>query len=136
MHSDEQAIRDLVATWLAASKSGDNETVLSLMAEDVVFLQPGQAPMRGRAGFAAAQKNFTNVDIDGSADIQEIKVFGDWAYCWNHLTVVVTPHGGKPVERAGSVLSILQKQQGRWVIVRDANMLTVVDRTSAPGRAA
>jgi uncharacterized protein (TIGR02246 family) len=113
MHSDEQAIRDLITTWLAASKSGDEKTVLSLMAEDVVFLQPGQPPMRGRSGFAAAQKNLADFAIDGSADIQEIKVFGDWAYCWNHLTVVIAPRGGKPVKRAGNVLSILQKQHGR-----------------------
>ena len=53
---DEQAIRDLVGNWLAASNSGDHDTVLRLMAEDVVFLQPGQAPMRGRAAFAAAQR--------------------------------------------------------------------------------
>jgi ketosteroid isomerase-like protein len=41
--------------------------------------------------------------------------------------VIVTPRsGGTPVKRAGNTLSILQKQAGRWVIVRDANMLTVV----------
>jgi uncharacterized protein (TIGR02246 family) len=127
MPSDEQAIRDLITTWLAASKAGDNAKVLSLMAEDVVFLQPNQPPMRGRDGFAAAQKGFTDIDIDGTADIQEIKLLGDWAWCWNYLTVVITPRNGGPaVKRAGNVLSILQKQNGAWVIVRDANMLTVV----------
>jgi len=53
MEDDEQAIRRLVATWLAASKAGDTATVAGLMAEDVVFLTPGQPPMRGRAAFAA-----------------------------------------------------------------------------------
>jgi uncharacterized protein (TIGR02246 family) len=124
MQSDEQAIRNLIATWLEASKSQDNEKVLSLMAEDAVFLQPGQPPMRGRCGFAAAQKGLVDVEIDATADIQEIKVFGDWAYCWNYLTVVVTPRKtGIPVKRAGNVLSILQKQGDQWVLVRDANML-------------
>ena len=128
MQTDEQAIRDLIATWLAASKSHDSGKVLSLMAEDAVFLQPGQPPMRGRAGFAAAQKGLADVEIDASADIREIKVFGDWAYCWNYLTVVVTPRkAGAAVKRAGNVLSILQKQNGHWVIVRDANMLTLAE---------
>ena len=127
MQSDEQAIRDLVFTWLSASKAGDNDTVLGLMAEDVVFLQAGQEPIRGRAGFAQMQKSLAKVDIEAASDIQEIRIFGDWAYCWNHLTVTVTPHnGGAPVKRAGNVLSVLQKQDGRWAIVRDANMLTVV----------
>jgi len=125
MSPDEQAIRELIDTWLRASKAGDREVVLSLMAEDVVFLQPGQAPMRGRAGFAAAQKAMNDVDIDASSEIQEIRILGDWAYCWNRLTVVVSPrNGGASIKRAGDVLSLLQKQSGRWVIVRDANMLS------------
>ena len=45
MQNDEQAIRQLVATWMAATKAGDMETVLSLMADDVVFLLPGRPPM-------------------------------------------------------------------------------------------
>lgn len=54
MSSDEQEIRNLVATWMAATKAGDIERVLSLMAEDVVFLLPGQPPMIGKSAFAAA----------------------------------------------------------------------------------
>jgi len=127
MTADEQAIRDLVFTWLSATKAGDNDTVLGLMAEDAVFLQAGQEPMRGRAAFASAQQALADVDIDANSAIQEIRVFGEWAYCWNHLTVVVTPHtGGAPIKRAGHVLTVLQKQNGRWAIVRDANLLTAV----------
>jgi uncharacterized protein (TIGR02246 family) len=55
MRSDEEAIRQLVATWMAATKAGDIDTVLSLMAGDVVFLVAGQPPMIGKARFAAAQ---------------------------------------------------------------------------------
>ena len=127
MTADEQAIRDLVFTWLSASKAGDDDTVLGLMAEDAVFLQPGQEPIRGRAAFASKQQAQADIDIDAHSAIQEIRVFGDWAYCWNHLTIVVTPHaGGAPIKRAGHVLSVLQKQNGLWVIVRDANLLSVV----------
>jgi uncharacterized protein (TIGR02246 family) len=38
MSNDEQEIRQLIATWMAATKAGDVETVLSLMADDAVFL--------------------------------------------------------------------------------------------------
>ena len=127
MEGDEQAIRDLIATWLAASKSGDTNKVLSLMADDVVFLVPGQPPMRGKAAFAAAQGALSDFSIDASSEIQEIEVCGEWAYCWTQLTVVVTPRDGRAsMTRSGSTLSILQKQRGAWVIVRDANLLAVV----------
>ena len=56
MNSDEQEIRQLVATWIDATKSGDTDTVLSLMADDVVFLVTGQPPMIGKAAFAAAMR--------------------------------------------------------------------------------
>lgn len=127
--NDEQAIRDLVNTWLSASKAGDTQKVLSLMAEDVVFLGPGQPPMRGKAAFAATQAALADINLEVTSEIQEIKVFGDWAYLWNKLTIVITPKtGGAPVTRAGDVLSVLQKQNGAWVLFRDANMLAVVEQ--------
>ena len=51
--SDEQAIRDVISNWLRATAAGDVDAILPLMAEDVVFLRPGQPPMRGREAFAA-----------------------------------------------------------------------------------
>ena len=47
MPTDEDAIRQLVATWLDASRAGDTDKVLRLMSDEVVFLTPGNAPMRG-----------------------------------------------------------------------------------------
>ncbi len=45
---------------------------------------------------------------------------------WTKLTVVVAPPGAKPTKRAGHTLSILEKQGGKWVLARDANMLAPV----------
>lgn len=123
MDADEQAIRDLIATWLRASKARDHETVLRLMDPDVVFLTPGNPPMRGRAGFAEAQAAQAGIQFDATADIREVRVFGDFAYCWTFLTVVATPPGGAPVKREGNVLSVLHRQDGNWTIFRDANLL-------------
>jgi len=123
---DEHAIRHLVATWLNAAKTRDTERFLSLMADDVVFLQPGQPPMRGKAEFAEAQSRFQQFDIEADGEIQEIRVFGEWAYIWTALSVVITPRdGGQSVRRSGNTLSILQKRAGNWLFFRDANMLAV-----------
>ena len=51
MTTDEQSIRNLVAQWHSATAAGDVKNVLSLMAEDVVFLVAGQPPMKGRSMF-------------------------------------------------------------------------------------
>ena len=127
MTDDERAIRDLVATWMAASQAGDVETVLGLMADDVVFMVPGREPF-GKQAFAAASQSMKNVRFEGTYDIREIAVLGDWAYLRNYLTVTVTPPGGEPVRRSGYTLTILRKQpSGKWVLARDANLLTKVE---------
>ena len=124
---DEQAIRNLIANWLSASKAGDTETVLGLMSDDVVFLVCGQPPMRGKKAFAAGQAALKDVEIDATSEIQEIKVLGDWAYVWTQLSVDFKPRSGGAVnKRAGNTLSILRKQEGKWRLVRDANMLAPV----------
>jgi uncharacterized protein (TIGR02246 family) len=123
MTGDEQAIRALIANWIFATEAGDNERVLSLIAEDVVFLTPGAPPMR-RPEFVAAQSALNQVQLRITSDIQEIRILGKWAYCWNRLTVVTTPRdGGSAVTRTGDSLSILQKKSGSWFVVRDANMV-------------
>lgn len=129
MQNDEQEIRQLVATWMTATKAGDIETVLSLMAEDVIFLVPRQPVMR-KADFAAAMRTQSGQEapqIDGTSEIQEIKVLGDWAFMWTKLTVVVTPsRSAHSIMRSGHTLSILKKHNGKWVLARDANMMTSV----------
>ena len=128
--SDEQAIRDVISNWLRATAAGDVDAILPLMAEDVVFLRPGQPPMRGREAFAAGLRAaLPQLGIQGVSDIQEIQVFGNIAYCWNHLTVTMTPRtSNQPVKRhSGNVLSIFRKEpDGKWVICRDANLLTEI----------
>ena len=50
MSPDERAIRDLVDTWMTASREGDTATVLSLMSDDVIFMQrAGNALFAGGA---------------------------------------------------------------------------------------
>ena len=130
--SDEQEIRDLVTSWMKETRKGNFDAVMGLMADDVVFLTPGQAPMIGKSAFAAAVK--TQVDkeppqFDGKSEIREIKVVGEWAFMWTKLTVMVTPSAGAaatPMTRAGHTLSILRKEKGKWLLARDANLLAPV----------
>jgi uncharacterized protein (TIGR02246 family) len=126
MSDDEQAIRDLIDTWLSATRSGDVDTVLTLMAPDVVFLVAGQPPMQGREAFAAGLRGMLATHaIESNSEIDEIAVEGNLAYCRTRLEVTVTSrHGGTPLQRKGHTLSILRKgSDGKWRLTRDANML-------------
>jgi uncharacterized protein (TIGR02246 family) len=127
MNADEQAIRAAVQTWMQASTDGDLPRVLALMDDEVVFISPGRPPMRGKDAFAAASKGMEGkVRIEGCSDIQEVRVFGDWAYVWTQLTIAMRPaEGGAPTHRSGPGLSVWRKKpEGAWVIFRDANMVT------------
>ncbi len=94
------------------------------MADDVIFMVPGREPF-GKEAFAAELQGMKGFDIDGTSEIEEVKVFGDWAYLRNRLTVTIAPAGGQAMlRRAGYTLSILRKEKdGRWLLVRDANLL-------------
>lgn len=124
MSDDEKEIRRLVETWMSATRRGDLETVLGLMAEDVVFLVAGKAPMIGKAAYASAARSNQGVSFDGKSEIQELQVLGDWAFAWARLAVTTTPaDDGPKVSRNGHTLSVFRKELGRWVLARDANLL-------------
>ena len=121
--TDEQQIRALIAKWMEVSKSGDVDARMNLITEDVVFLIPGNPPMR-RDDFAAASKAMEGkVQIDGKAEVQEVTVQGDVAICWTRLEVSVTPlAGGETMRRAGNTLTVFRRgTDGQWRIWRDAN---------------
>jgi uncharacterized protein (TIGR02246 family) len=125
MTDDERAIRDLVDRWMAASRSGDVDTLLELMTDDMIFMVPGREPF-DKDEFRAMSQSMRGFDVDGRAEIRELRVLGDWGWIRNHIEVTVSPPGGdEPVHRSGYTLSILEKgADGRWRLARDANLVT------------
>ena len=121
--SDEQAIRQMIDTWLAASKQGDVETILNLMADDVLFITPGREPF-GKETFASNNEQMQDVEMDADIDIKEIEVLGDWAWMRSFLRVTFTK-AGESTKHSGHILTILTKRpDGQWIIKRDANFVT------------
>jgi len=123
MTDDERAIRDLISTWMTASEKGDVDTVLSLMADDVIFTVSGREPF-GKDVFRAGSEAMRNVRMTGTSDIREIKIFGEWAFIRNYIEITIVPPDGDAIRRNGHTLSILRKQSdGKWVLWRDANLV-------------
>src|SRR5688500_6826040 len=95
---DEQAIREVVAAWHRATIDGDNETVLSLMTEDVVFLTAGRPPF-GKEVFADTTEQRGGTKVEGQSEIEELVVAGDWAWMRTRIEVAMTPPGGETQRR-------------------------------------
>ncbi len=132
MLTDEEQIRAVVQTWMSATKAGDVDTVLNLMTDDVVFLLPGRPPMNKAefAGLSRVPLGSPRPKFEGVSEIQEVQVSGDMAFIWTKLSVTLTPPAGAPMERAGHTLTVFRRVNGRWLLARDANLLSPVQRSN------
>jgi uncharacterized protein (TIGR02246 family) len=128
MGPDHRAIRELHSSWIEAVNAGDLARLLPLMADDVAFLSPGQAPV-GRDAFSA---NFSaahrRVRVQCRSELEEVVVVGQVAYTRSRDALSVTPHGGgEATQFAGHRMTVYRKQpDGRWVLARDAHTLSPV----------
>jgi len=124
--SDETAIRQVIETWLAATRKGDITTILDLMTDDVIFMVPGQEPF-GKEGFTATFEKIGNARMEATSDIAELQILGEWAFIRNHLDLTISSSDGGRAHRAGYTLTLLRKEaDGQWRLARDANLLTQV----------
>ena len=130
MGPDERAIREVHSTWIEAVNAGDLVRLLTLMADDVVFLNPGRAPL-GRdefsAGFPAAHEQ---ARIRCISELEEVVVVGEVAYTRSRDSLSVIPlAGGEAVQLAGHRITVWRKQpDGRWLLARDAHTLSPVEK--------
>jgi uncharacterized protein (TIGR02246 family) len=128
MGSDEQAIREVHSAWIDALSAGGLDRLLSLMADDVVFLNPGRSSL-GRDGFSA---NFSaahqQLRICCVSGLEEVVVVGEVAYTRSRDSLSVSPLvGGEESRLAGDRITIYRKQpDGRWLLARDVNALSPV----------
>ena len=126
--ADEQAIREMHSTWIGAVNAGDLVCLLGLMADDAVFLSPGQVPL-GRdgfpPGFSAAHRQ---ARIHCVSELEDVVVAGEVAYTRSRDSLSVTPRaGGEATQLAGHRLTVYRKQpDGRWLLARDAHTLSPV----------
>jgi uncharacterized protein (TIGR02246 family) len=128
MGSDEREIRGLHSIWIDAVNTGDLACLLTLVAGDVVFLNPGEAPFgleRFSSNFKAAHQQMR---ICCASELEEVVVVGDVAYTRSRDTLSVTPRAGrKAAQLAGHSMTIYRKQRdGRWLLSRDVHTLSAV----------
>lgn len=122
MNEDERQIRALVESWFAASRRGDFPAILDLIADDAVFSVAGQSPF-GKTAFAAGLEFLRGFTMDGSYEIAEVVVLGDWAFLRNDVRISIHAPGAPEKPMRGHTLTLLRKDDGRWRVARDSNVL-------------
>ena len=128
MGPDERAIHEVHSTWIDAVNAGDLVRLLTLMADDVVFLNPGQAPF-GRDGFSPGfSAAHQQARINCISELEDVVVVGEVAYTRSRDSLSVIPIAGEEAKQlAGHRITIYRKQpDGRWLLARDAHTLCPV----------
>src|SRR5438045_8716659 len=135
MGPDERAIRELHSTWIEAVNAGALGRLLSLMADDAVFLNPGRAPF-GRDGFSdgfsAAHKQ---VRINCISELEEVVVVGEVAYTRSRDSLSVIPRDNgeamqpEAKQLAGHRITVYRKQPDvRWLLARDDHTMSPLEK--------
>src|SRR3989440_12492616 len=130
MGLDERAIREVHSAWIDAVNAGDLGRLLTLMADDCLFLNPGQAPF-GRDGFSPGfSAVHQQARINCVSELEDIVVVGEVAYTLSRDSLSVIPRaGGEAEQLAGHRITVYRKQSdGRWLLARDAHTLSAVEK--------
>src|SRR3981189_1812860 len=94
MGSDERAIREVHTTWIDAVNAGDLVRLVTLMVDDVGFLNPGKA-LFGRdgfpVGFSAAHQQSR---IRCISELEEFLILRQAANTLSRDSLSVTPRTG------------------------------------------
>ncbi len=130
MRSDEREIRELHSTWIDAVNAGNLDRLLTLVADDVVFLNPGRAPV-GRDGFSLAFSGAQRqARVLCTSELEEVVVVGEVAYTRSRDALSVTRRSdAETTQLAGHRITIYRKQpDGHWLLARDAHTLSPVEK--------
>ncbi len=124
MTSDEQAIRAVIADWVRASAAGDVNTMLSLLADDMVFIVPGQPPFGKKKFKAAWDGPMKGAIVVPDATVEEVLISADFGCTRTRLAVRITTPDGNSSSAKGYAMTLFRRQpDGRWLFARDANLL-------------
>lgn len=130
--ADESAIRTVNVNWGKAYNGGDAKAVTALYADDAVLLPPGAPVARGKAAILAFYtKDIADTKAQGAELLlacepgdrspapckskTDVAVSGNMGWEVGYMKVLVK---GVVVD-TGKWLSVMQKKDGRWHLVRD-----------------
>jgi uncharacterized protein (TIGR02246 family) len=119
--SEEEAVRAVNQAWFKAYTSGNINSLVALYADDAVVSNPGAQPARGQAAIREALTRDLAESREAGMTLNpnpttEMGISGDMAWEWGSFSAV--DKSGATADR-GKYLSVLEKRNGKWLIVRD-----------------
>lgn len=107
--------------WIEVINKGEIDAYTKLLAENAVWIPPGQQPIIGKNAFKQwLAPFFEKYSYRFSISEEQIKVAGAWAFERAKFTSVMTPQrGGEPMKHSGT-FTVLWKQghDNNWYIDR------------------
>ena len=120
--ADAAAIQTLLSAYEAALNAQDTDTIVSLYADDGVFMPQHSEPQVGRDNVRAAyDRVFTAITLAVEFDVDEIEQLSDdWVFVCTRSTGTVTIHAtGDSGPEANQELFLFQRtRSGNWKIAR------------------
>jgi len=120
--TDTSAIRTVLSAYAAALNAQDTDTIVSLYADDGVFMPQHSLPQVGRDNIRAAYDGvFDAITLNIEFEFDEIvQLSADWAFARTRSAGNVTINAtGDTGPEANQELFLLQRTDGRnWKIAR------------------
>ena len=119
--ADAAAVASVNENWGKAYAAGDVAALVALYREDAAVNPPGAPQVRGHAAmqefFAKETAGNKAAGITNNLNPQrDSGISGDFA--WESGTFTAVDKSGVTVD-AGKYVTVLQKKDGKWLIVRD-----------------
>ena len=120
---DFEAIEEIHRRDVEATKSGDTETLKSLMDAQCVVFPPDCEPTNGQTYLDQVWPSSTDEGqpeiLELVQDWQELCVFGDFAYEQGIVRYTVREAGGQVIRETQQLIRILRRQSdGAWRVYR------------------
>lgn len=119
---DIEAIKGINPVWFKSYNSGDVNAIVALYAEDAVLSPPGVPSAHGKTeiqGYLTKDVSASNeagITLDSDPSATEVNVSGNLGWEWNTFTV--KDKSGAVIDQ-GKYVSVYEKKNGKWLIIRD-----------------
>jgi uncharacterized protein (TIGR02246 family) len=112
VEADVEAIKALLSNNALVISSEDLDGWLAQFTNDAIFMNPNAETLKGtKASRQYAQPFFEQFDNDMTITVDEIEVYGDWAFARWSFTWEFTPKaGGDTMQEKGKEIWILKRQ--------------------------